>query len=40
MIQVLSTIFVDADGGNILNIANTTDGTAFITYKKNYLSTQ
>jgi len=26
--------FVDSDGGNILNIANTSDGTAFITYKK------
>lgn len=26
--------FVDADGGNILNITNTTDGTAFVTYKK------
>ena len=26
--------FVDSDGGNILNIANTTDNTAFVTYKK------
>ncbi len=26
--------FVDFDGGNILNITNTTDGTAFVTYKK------
>lgn len=26
--------FVDFDGGNILNITNITDGTAFITYKK------
>jgi hypothetical protein len=26
--------FVDSDGGNILNIANTSDGTAFVTYKK------
>ena len=26
--------FVDFDGGNILNIANTSDGTAFVTYKK------
>ena len=26
--------FVDSNGGNILNIANTTDNTAFVTYKK------
>jgi hypothetical protein len=26
--------FVDFNGGNILNIANTTDNTAFVTYKK------
>tara|TARA_R110002012_G_scaffold10373_1_gene47690 strand:+ start:344 stop:1285 length:942 start_codon:yes stop_codon:yes gene_type:complete len=26
--------FVDSDGGNILNITNTTDNAAFITYKK------
>jgi hypothetical protein len=26
--------FVDSDGGNILNITNTTDSTAFVTYKK------
>ena len=25
---------MDFDGGNILNIANTSDGTAFVTYKK------
>ena len=26
--------FVDSNGGNILNIANTTDNTVFVTYKK------
>jgi len=28
--------FADADGANILNIVNTTDNTAFVTYKKQF----
>ena len=28
--------FADADGANILNITNTTDNTAFVTYKKQF----
>jgi hypothetical protein len=28
--------FVDVDGGNILNVVNTTDNSAFVTYKKEF----